>query len=48
MFKLSLPNHKEDVMAYQTIYPYTNEVLKTYDNTSDADLEKALAAGHDL
>ena len=48
MFKLSLPNHKEDVMAYQTIYPYTNEVLKTYDNASDADLEKALAAGHDL
>ena len=35
-------------MAYQTIYPYTNEVLKTYDNASDADLEKALAAGHDL
>ena len=35
-------------MAYQTIYPYTNEVLKTYDNASDADLEKALAAGYDL
>ena len=35
-------------MAYQTIYPYTNEVLQTYDNASDADLEKALATGHDL
>ena len=36
------------MMAYQTIYPYTNEVLQTYDNASDADLEKALATGHDL
>ncbi|MDQ0221512.1 NAD-dependent succinate-semialdehyde dehydrogenase [Streptococcus moroccensis] len=35
-------------MAYQTIYPYTNEVLKTYDNCSDADIDKALEIGHQL
>ncbi|MGT2667420.1 NAD-dependent succinate-semialdehyde dehydrogenase [Streptococcus rifensis] len=35
-------------MAYQIIYPYTNEVLKTYDNCSDADIDKALETGHQL
>ncbi|MBP2620369.1 NAD-dependent succinate-semialdehyde dehydrogenase [Streptococcus panodentis] len=35
-------------MAYKTIYPYTNEVLKEFDNHTDADLEAALAAGHAL
>ncbi|MGT2907237.1 NAD-dependent succinate-semialdehyde dehydrogenase [Streptococcus dentiloxodontae] len=35
-------------MAYKTIYPYTNEVLKEYDNISDADLENALATAHGL
>lgn len=29
-------------MAYQTIYPYTNEVLQSYENLSDAGVEKAL------
>ncbi|WP_155287899.1 NAD-dependent succinate-semialdehyde dehydrogenase [Lacticaseibacillus zhaodongensis] len=35
-------------MAYQTINPYTNELVKAYPNASDADLEKALATGHAL
>ncbi|MFC0290666.1 NAD-dependent succinate-semialdehyde dehydrogenase [Bombilactobacillus bombi] len=35
-------------MAYKTIYPYTNETLKEYPNASDADLEQALATGHQL
>lgn len=30
-------------MAYKTTYPYTNEVLKTFDNATDVDLEAALA-----
>lgn len=29
-------------MAYQTIYPYTNEVLRSYESLSDAGVEKAL------
>jgi len=33
-------------MAYQTINPYTNQVIKTYENNSDADLEQALTATH--
>ena len=35
-------------MAYKTIYPYTNEVQKTFDNTTDEALEQALALGHNL
>lgn len=35
-------------MAYQTINPYTNEVLKTFANTSDAELEGTLATAHAL
>lgn len=35
-------------MAYQTKYPYTNEVLKTYDNTTDAEIQDALDKGHKL
>lgn len=35
-------------MAYKTTYPYTNEVLKTFDNATDVDLEAALANGHAL
>jgi succinate-semialdehyde dehydrogenase/glutarate-semialdehyde dehydrogenase len=35
-------------MAYKTTYPYTNEVLKSFDNATDADLEAALANGHAL
>ncbi|WP_461214885.1 NAD-dependent succinate-semialdehyde dehydrogenase [Lacticaseibacillus sp. GG6-2] len=35
-------------MAYKTINPYTNETLKTYENATDADLEKTLATGHAL
>ncbi|MDY4510350.1 aldehyde dehydrogenase family protein, partial [Streptococcus hyovaginalis] len=35
-------------MAYKTIYPYTNDVLKEYDNASDADVENALETGHQL
>lgn len=30
-------------MAYQTINPYTNEVVRTYGNTTDEELEQALA-----
>ena len=33
-------------MAYQTIYPYTNEVLRSYENLSDAGMEEALARAH--
>ena len=29
-------------MAYQTIYPYTNEVLRSYESLSDAGVEEAL------
>lgn len=29
-------------MAYQTVYPYTNEVLKSYNNATDAELEEVL------
>lgn len=28
------------MMAYQTIYPYTNEVLRSYESLSDAGVEK--------
>ncbi|MFD0898078.1 NAD-dependent succinate-semialdehyde dehydrogenase [Loigolactobacillus binensis] len=35
-------------MAYQSINPYTNELLKTYPNATDADLEEALANGDKL
>lgn len=35
-------------MAYETKYPYTNEVLKTYENTSDAEIQEALDKGHKL
>lgn len=35
-------------MAYKTTYPYTNEVLKTYEETSDAQVEEALANAHAL
>ncbi len=35
-------------MAYQTINPTTNELVKTYPNHSDADVEAALAAAQSL
>jgi NAD-dependent aldehyde dehydrogenases len=35
-------------MAYQTINPYTNEVLKTYPNATSEDIEAALTTGHSL
>ncbi|GAA5402649.1 NAD-dependent succinate-semialdehyde dehydrogenase [Streptococcus uberis] len=35
-------------MAYKTIYPFTNEVLKEYENTSDAHLEEVLERAHKL
>lgn len=35
-------------MAYQTINPYTNEILKTFANTSDAELEETLTNAHAL
>ena len=35
-------------MAYKTVYPYTNEFLKEYENHTEADLEDALAKGHSL
>ncbi|WP_019777726.1 NAD-dependent succinate-semialdehyde dehydrogenase [Streptococcus sobrinus] len=35
-------------MAYKTTYPYTDEVLKSYDNVTDQDIENALADGHAL
>ncbi|NUG67076.1 NAD-dependent succinate-semialdehyde dehydrogenase [Lactobacillus mellis] len=35
-------------MAYKTIYPYNNKVLKEYENASDKDLEQALSSGHQV
>lgn len=35
-------------MAYQTINPTTNELIKTYPNHSDADVEAALSAAQSL
>lgn len=35
-------------MAYKTTYPFTGEVLKEYDNATDAELEQALETGHQL
>lgn len=35
-------------MAYKTINPYTNEVVKEYSNTTDQELEEALQIGKDL
>ncbi|EHJ57524.1 hypothetical protein HMPREF9318_00592 [Streptococcus urinalis FB127-CNA-2] len=35
-------------MAYKTIYPYTNEVLHEFENTSDETLETVLEASHQL
>lgn len=35
-------------MAYQSINPYTNEVIRTYDNISDRELENSLARAHAL
>ncbi len=35
-------------MAYQTIDPTTNELVKTYPNHTQADIEAALAAAHKL
>src|ERR1700759_4956864 len=35
-------------MAYQTINPTTNELIKTYPNHTEADIEAALTAAHTL
>ncbi len=35
-------------MAYQSINPYTNEVIRTYDNISDEELENSLTRAHAL
>ena len=35
-------------MAYETKYPYSNEVLKSYDNISDETIEDILATSHAL
>lgn len=35
-------------MAYETKYPFTNEVLKTYTDTTDAEIQEALEKGHKL
>ena len=35
-------------MAYQTINPYTNEVVKEYPDATDQQLEDALQKGHEL
>ncbi|WP_188356652.1 NAD-dependent succinate-semialdehyde dehydrogenase [Leuconostoc falkenbergense] len=35
-------------MSYQTINPFTDEVIKTYDNHDDAYVENAIAKGHAL
>ncbi|MBD5806132.1 NAD-dependent succinate-semialdehyde dehydrogenase [Limosilactobacillus walteri] len=35
-------------MAYQTINPYTNEIEKTFENTTDEELEQTLLTAHQL
>lgn len=35
-------------MAYQTINPYTNELVKEYPDATDQELEEALTVGHSL
>lgn len=35
-------------MAYQTVNPYTNEVVKEYSDTTDQELEEALQRGQNL
>lgn len=35
-------------MAYQSINPYNNELLHTYDNATDAEVETAIASAHAL
>ncbi|BDR56815.1 succinate-semialdehyde dehydrogenase [Xylocopilactobacillus apis] len=35
-------------MAYKTIYPYSNEIIKEYKNATDEDLNKAITVGHRL
>lgn len=35
-------------MAYQTINPYNNELVKAYPNATDQELEEALTVGHSL
>lgn len=35
-------------MAYKTINPYTNEVVKEYPNATTDDIQKALTVGHQL
>lgn len=35
-------------MAYQTINPYTNEIEKTFTNTTDQELEQTIASAHQL
>lgn len=33
-------------MAYQTINPYTGETLKTFPNTTDAQVQQAIESAH--
>ena len=35
-------------MAYKTVNPYTNEVVKEYEDATDEQLENALQQGHEL
>ena len=35
-------------MAYQTVNPYTNEIEKKYDNSTDQEVEAALGSAHQL
>ena len=35
-------------MAYQTVNPYTNELIKTFSDASDADVSQAIDAAHAL
>ncbi|MCX8672335.1 NAD-dependent succinate-semialdehyde dehydrogenase [Bifidobacterium sp. B4001] len=35
-------------MTYQTVNPFNNQLIKTYPDATDDDLENALARGHDL
>ena len=48
IIKINIILRRNYFMAYETKYPFTNEVLKTYDNISDQEIEKHLENGHRL
>src|SRR5699024_12538786 len=48
IIKIYIILRRKYFIAYRTKYPFTNEVLKTYDNSTDQEIEKHLENGHRL